>query len=98
LIRIYGVSDDLVEVETSWGRNEEYDSYGETTSIIINGELTVKAVYGKLGPTWSFNILAHNENITELPEIRIVPEHDYSFAVELDYPDGTKWTVEGEEE
>lgn len=107
-IKIYGASDDLVEVEGCKGA-DEFNSY-ERGPLMWRGEL--------LGPTgnpmrihaifegcWSFAVGQCDEELP-MPDwpIRITQHDDprYSVLLEIDAPEGTElvnvWPVRGADE
>jgi hypothetical protein len=89
VIRIYGIDEDRVYIEPSWGKSEEVHCLNREVIININDELNL--CFGYEGPSWYFKVFPEKENIEDLPEILVVPESNYSFAIEVDYPDGTEY-------
>jgi hypothetical protein len=91
MIRIYGSSDDLVEIEGG-GHDDEIGAYDKPRCIeITNAEghgVRVVAEYapGSVG-VWRMAVEQIDEDVPIPWPIRVVTEHGYSVAVVIDCPD-----------
>jgi len=93
-IKIYGASDDLIEVEGAV--TDEFDCYGKTTLLVAGpeyGALEVSAEYGPRG--WSLWVSAHGD-MGDFPDwpVRFTDRPDYEGdpAVIIDAPAGATVT------
>ena len=76
MIRIYGHSDDCLEVEGYFRGNSEYSSYSKPITIIVsdfvhNTGVIVTGEYGKHSGVWSIAVEPIDEN-KPMPDMRIV--------------------------
>jgi hypothetical protein len=102
-IRIYGASDDLIEVE-GCKNADEFNSY-ERGPVMWRGDLRapdgdVVRAYALFDGCWSIALGQVDED-RPLPDwdIQIVQEGRYSTAAQIDAPDGTVlenvWPAQG---
>lgn len=97
MIKIYGASDDLVEVAGCEGA-DEFNVYG-SSRLGWGADLATAAealrVYAIYDGCWSFAIGQADESVS-LPSwpVRITqhPDVRYSVLLEIDAPDGTRLT------
>lgn len=93
MLKIYGASDDLVEMEGCV--NEEIGSYDAATTITIGGALVVTAQYGKDGGSvWAFTLRQVDEDVPLPWPVRVEFQHPYSLAAALDFAIETGAVVE----
>lgn len=91
-MKMYGASDDLIEVEGIPG-SDEFEADGGNDllmgSFVVGGVIRVRAIYDGC---WSFSVGQVDEDVP-LPEWPISlgqhPECDYSALLEIEVPDHT---------
>lgn len=94
MIRIYGCSDDLIEIESDDGKvGEELNVIDPPRATIKlgddNGGVKVKMKYGSWG-CWSATIEQLNEGVMIPWPIRVTQhQNGYSIKVEIDCPSDT---------
>jgi hypothetical protein len=101
-IKIYGLSDDLIEVVDKIGEREYYADIGQFEKVLnIGGQMRVLAMYGRHSATWCFAVSQVDDEVP-LPDwpVRIVqcPDVAYSTQIEIDAPDNTLVFVEKNED
>lgn len=106
MIRIYGASDDLVEVEADDGTGDEIGSYEQETTILvgtIKAGVVVRFTYGPrvgeigAGGTWQARIDLVDEDIRFPWKVGVdTSERGYSPVIVIDCPNGTPWRVLGQ--
>lgn len=108
MIRIYGASDDLVEVEGPSGHNE-FGAFDKEIALLIgdgSGGLVVRFYYAPLrqpkndvgdGATWQARIDVVDED-TPIPWPVSIKSDGYTVVVEVDAPASTKWRRLDDEE
>ena len=98
MIKISGLSNDVVSIESDFGDNEEIAvEPGRSVAITLmntHGQ-GVDIVVWYEGPTWGFSILQLEDEETEVPwPISIDQDSTYSLAVEIQCGEDVKWTHE----
>jgi hypothetical protein len=100
VIKIYGHSDDCVEI--AGDVDEELSAYDRGRTITIGGEGEGLEVVAQYGPgksaVWQFTVRMVDEGVPCPWPIRIVTEHEYSLAVVIDCPPGTPVSWDGEDD
>ncbi len=108
MIRIYGASDDLVEVEAPSG-NDELGAFDKEVALLVgtaNAGLVVRFYYAPPrqpkngvgdGGTWQARIDLVDED-TPIPWPVAIKAEGYTVVVEVDAPASTKWRRLGGEE
>jgi hypothetical protein len=104
MIRIYGCSDDLVEIDTDDDSSDEIETHRHVSILVgtKEGGCIVTAKYGGMerlaidgfggGGTWRLSVDMINEGIPIPWGISIaVAECQYSPTVMIDCPSGTPW-------
>jgi hypothetical protein len=95
MIRIYGHSDDCVEIRGDV--IDELSAFDRTRIITIGGEGAGVELHAKYAGTWEFTVKLIEEDVPCPWPIRIEPKHGYSQQVVIDCPPGTPLDF-GEEE
>jgi hypothetical protein len=103
MLKIYGASDDLVELERltsfgQWSSVDEVGGYEEIVQVTIgrdDGGLIVEMHYGELG-VWSAKVSQIGEDVPIPWNVSIETQDDvgYSVAVLVDCPDDTLFCIE----
>jgi hypothetical protein len=93
-LRVYGASDDLVELEGAI--SDEYNTPAGGLELVLTAPdgsaLVVTALYTKAGGTWAIGVAPAEEG-EDLPDwirtVRTSPSCGYSAELVLDVPEGT---------
>jgi hypothetical protein len=86
-IRIYGHSDDCIEIEGDV--DDELGAYDRERCITVGGEGEGIEVRVSYHGTWRFAVSMIDEDVPCPWSIRIEPKHGYSQQVVIDCPPGT---------
>ena len=100
VIRIYGASDDLVEIEDSAGDGDEIDCYDRGVEILVDdphhGGVIVRADYAPkgAGAVWQFGLRQLDEDVP-IPWPVHIEAKGYSVHVVIECPPGTPYVETG---
>jgi hypothetical protein len=90
MLRIYGASDDLVELEGIVDEEIPGDDVTITVGELgFEGGLTVRALYGRINACWEMAVGLLDED-EPIPWPVTVTHKGYTVTVEISCPDGTK--------
>ena len=86
-LKIYGASDDLVEVEglKQWphGAEEFPVNRRDRGTFVLGGKLFIRVTYGKLASTWSIEVTPVMEDMKLPWDIKMYLDERYGLTLEV---------------